>query len=149
MAWTIPKTWNVGDVLTSTDLNTYVRDNSSFLYGDTNEVAVTIASGWANFGGGFLPLNVRKFGSFGVVSGLVFNNSGVTTNYPSTMGTLPIGYQPAATAIASGIVGSSPIVLARIDIGFNATISIQSAAAGTGIGNAVWLVIPPSIYTLI
>lgn len=27
MAWTTPKTWNVGDILTAADLNTYVRDN--------------------------------------------------------------------------------------------------------------------------
>lgn len=27
MAWTSPKTWNVGDVLTAADMNTYVRDN--------------------------------------------------------------------------------------------------------------------------
>lgn len=27
MAWTDPKTWSVGDVLTAADMNTYVRDN--------------------------------------------------------------------------------------------------------------------------
>lgn len=27
MAWTTPKTWAVGDVLTAADMNTYVRDN--------------------------------------------------------------------------------------------------------------------------
>src|SRR5579885_3406422 len=29
--WTTPKTWNSGDVLTATDLDTYVRDNTSWL----------------------------------------------------------------------------------------------------------------------
>lgn len=32
-AWTTPKTWSAGDVLSATDLNTYVRDNSNFAYG--------------------------------------------------------------------------------------------------------------------
>ena len=32
MAWTSPKTWSVGEVLTSTDMNTYVRDNTEFLF---------------------------------------------------------------------------------------------------------------------
>lgn len=27
MAWTSPKTWSTGDVLTAADMNTYVRDN--------------------------------------------------------------------------------------------------------------------------
>ena len=31
MSWTSPKTWSVGDLLTSSDMNTYVRDNTSFL----------------------------------------------------------------------------------------------------------------------
>jgi hypothetical protein len=32
MAWTSPKTWSFGEVLTSTDMNTYVRDNTEFLF---------------------------------------------------------------------------------------------------------------------
>ncbi len=31
MAWTAPKTWSVGDVLTAADLNAYVRDNGKWL----------------------------------------------------------------------------------------------------------------------
>ena len=32
MAWTSPKTWSFGEVLTSTDMNTYVRDNTAALF---------------------------------------------------------------------------------------------------------------------
>ena len=32
MAYTTPKTYNVGDVLTASDMNTYQRDNISYLY---------------------------------------------------------------------------------------------------------------------
>jgi hypothetical protein len=28
MAWTSPKTWSFGEVLSSSDMNTYVRDNT-------------------------------------------------------------------------------------------------------------------------
>lgn len=31
MAWTAPKTWSVGDVLTAADMNAYVRDNTKWL----------------------------------------------------------------------------------------------------------------------
>lgn len=31
MAYTTPKTWNVGELLTSSDMNKYVRDNVSYL----------------------------------------------------------------------------------------------------------------------
>ena len=32
MAWSTPKTWTAGSVLTAADMNTYVRDNDSALY---------------------------------------------------------------------------------------------------------------------
>ena len=32
MAWTTPKTWVTGEVLTSDDLNTYVKENTDFLF---------------------------------------------------------------------------------------------------------------------
>jgi hypothetical protein len=32
VSFTTPKTWSFGEVLTSTDMNTYVRDNTAFLF---------------------------------------------------------------------------------------------------------------------
>jgi hypothetical protein len=32
VAWTSPKTWSFGEILTSTDMNTYVRDNTQALF---------------------------------------------------------------------------------------------------------------------
>jgi len=32
VAYTNPKTWSFGEVLTSTDMNTFVRDNTTFLF---------------------------------------------------------------------------------------------------------------------
>jgi hypothetical protein len=32
VAWTSPKTWSFGEILTSTDMNTYVRDNTQELF---------------------------------------------------------------------------------------------------------------------
>jgi hypothetical protein len=34
MAWTSPKTWATGDVLTAADMNTYLRDNTDHLNDD-------------------------------------------------------------------------------------------------------------------
>lgn len=31
--WTTPKTWNVGDILTAADMNTYLRDNTGLIPG--------------------------------------------------------------------------------------------------------------------
>jgi hypothetical protein len=47
VSWTNPKTWSFGEVLTSADMNTYVRDNTqalfdtpTFITGDSNTVAM-------------------------------------------------------------------------------------------------------------
>lgn len=64
MAWTSPKTWVVGDVLTASDMNTYVRDNANALYavtsvtswkdvatgsGTATSVSVTVPSGYYRY----------------------------------------------------------------------------------------------------
>lgn len=41
MGWTAPKTWAVGDVLTASDLNTYVRDNEIALQPQAATVATS------------------------------------------------------------------------------------------------------------
>lgn len=44
MAWNSPKTWAFGEVLTSSDMNTYVRDNTIDLDTRVNNVAVSVAT---------------------------------------------------------------------------------------------------------
>lgn len=34
MAWTAPKTWAAGDIVTAADMNTYVRDNTDYIGND-------------------------------------------------------------------------------------------------------------------
>lgn len=41
MGWTSPKSWAVGDLLTSSDMNTYVRDNMSFAASAASQTILT------------------------------------------------------------------------------------------------------------
>jgi hypothetical protein len=88
MAWTAPKTWNVGDPGTSADLNTYIRDNSSFLFGDagwTNVSAFT--NTWA--AGGTAP-------GFILIGRVVYLRGTMTAGTANaTAFTLPVGYRPS------------------------------------------------------
>lgn len=43
-SWTAPKTWNVGDVLTASDMDTYVRDNTTFASSATGTLVQTSQS---------------------------------------------------------------------------------------------------------
>lgn len=62
-AWTTPKTWNTNDILTSADMDTYVRDNSKHLFERilTGSVNYTLVSG-----GGTGPSAVSGSTSYGV-----------------------------------------------------------------------------------
>jgi hypothetical protein len=54
MAWTNPRTWVTGEVVTSTVMNAHVRDNLAYLHGDAGVVTIgdTILSrGWGSFAG--------------------------------------------------------------------------------------------------
>lgn len=40
MAWTAPRTWTVGELVTAAYLNTHIRDNLSYLKGDTTDIQI-------------------------------------------------------------------------------------------------------------
>lgn len=45
MAWTSPRTWVVGEILTAALLNVHLRDNVNYLYGSTGQVTLSTAAG--------------------------------------------------------------------------------------------------------
>lgn len=52
MAWTTPKTWSVGDVLTAADLNTYVRDQFNYAHGSAQPRCRVIRTSNQSFANG-------------------------------------------------------------------------------------------------
>ena len=91
MSWTTPKTWAVGDPGTSPDLNTYIRDNSSFLYGDTAWTALSFVNSWVNAGSTNELAHFRKIGNLVIVEGIIESGTAII------VATLPAGYRPLAT----------------------------------------------------
>lgn len=55
MAWTTPKTWTVGEVLTAAGLNTHLRDNDIALAGPQAATVAALTALW----GGSPPLGAR------------------------------------------------------------------------------------------
>lgn len=45
MAWTAPKTWSVGELVTATNMNTHVRDNLTYLKGGAGAVNIEASLG--------------------------------------------------------------------------------------------------------
>lgn len=98
MAWTTPKTWAVGDPGTSSDLNTYVRDNAKFLYGDVAYIAPALTNGWVNFGGTDSVAGYRKIGTRVFLKGVIKSGTLAAAAF-----TLPAGYRPAADSFLAAV----------------------------------------------
>ena len=91
MAWTTPITHATGDVVPASDWNTYIRDNTNYLFGDTawtGAAGVTFTNSWADFGGVNL-FGFRKVGTRVVCRGALHNGTINTAAF-----TFPAGYRP-------------------------------------------------------
>jgi hypothetical protein len=94
MAWTTVKTWVVSEPMTAGDLNTYVRDNLAFLYGDSAWTSVgSFNNSWVNYGGALPAAAYLKVGRVVFLRGHIKTG---TLNLSAF--TLPAGYRPAASA---------------------------------------------------
>jgi hypothetical protein len=75
VAFTSPKTWSFGEILTSTDMNTYVRDNTADLNG---RMPVGIGANTAQ---------VIKYDTFTTTSGSYVDITGLTVSITPTSAT--------------------------------------------------------------
>lgn len=92
MAWTVPRTWAVGDPGTSSDLNVYVRDNTSFLYGDTAWTTVlSFNNGWS---AGAITPRYRRTGTIVEINGSVTGGTLALNAFVLPAG--PPSYRPTA-----------------------------------------------------
>lgn len=103
MAWTTPTTWTTGQVVTASNMNTYVSNNTSFLYGDTAWTAPTFTNSWVDFATGTGPTGFRLIGTRVVLRGGIKSGTIAASAF-----TLPSGYRP--TAQCNFIVDSNAAV---------------------------------------
>jgi len=111
MAWTAPRTWVSGEVMTSALLNTHVRDNllalnsdvgsfktdSASFFGFTDWQNVVFQNSWAQYPSQLPPTMYKKVGSWVFVMGAI--HSGTLGN---TAFTLPVGYRPTKDVMVFG-----------------------------------------------
>ncbi len=66
MAWTAPRTWNVGDIATASNFNTHIRDNETYLKTQTDNINVVAQASSANTFGNIYQNLSGKFLSVAV-----------------------------------------------------------------------------------
>src|SRR5688572_10563024 len=85
MAWSAPKTWSVGEVVTAAMMNTHVRDNLDYLKGNAGGVTISNRVTAAGVtietasGGGYSasnPLVIQRTDSASPTGRLEFQGSG-------------------------------------------------------------------------
>lgn len=112
-SWTALKTWVAGAVLPASDLNTYLRDNLTFLYGDTSWTAPTFTNSWVDFGGTCPAAGFRLVGTRVVLRGAIKSGTINTAAF-----TLPAGYRPTGSVTfavnSNGSYGAATITSAGV-----------------------------------
>jgi hypothetical protein len=123
MAWTTPRTWTPGEMVTASLLNTELRDNELYLVGDAAWLAPTFQNGWLNYAGGTQPAGYRKIGDTVYVRGTVKSGTVNTVVF-----TLPVGYRPLTAHIYACL---SNAALGRWTLSTNGNMTLA-------IGSNVW-----------
>jgi len=120
VAWTAPRTWVVGEVVTAAQMNAHVRDNLVYLKGGAG--AITIDSGVTVTGsvtasGAVTGTNIRHHerGSVGVTAGSTSNDS---VSFATAYGAAPV--------VVANILGTSA------QPGYAAPVSVSTTGATIG-----------------
>jgi hypothetical protein len=130
ISWASPDAhvWTAGEVLTAANMNTYIRLNLDFLYGDTAWQVPTLINSWVNAGAPNPNAGYRLLGTRVVVRGTV-----KTGTVGAPIFVLPVGYRPpgtiyfatlSANALATSSVDSAGNVSSNG--GSNASFSLDS-----------------------
>lgn len=92
MSWTAPSghVWATGEIVTAANMNTYIANDLTFLYGDTGWTAPTFTNSWANFSG--FACGFRLVGTRVALKGTMQSGT-----WGSVAFTLPAGYRPPQT----------------------------------------------------
>lgn len=138
MAWTNPKTWITGEVITANDLNVYVKDNTNYLYNNSALSPVNLLPGqhkelWEPLGNN--STTVTQLGVAVTASGTATGRAVANTNIFTSRNRL--GYVTGATlTVPAGIRSNSVNLLPRdsnlIRMRFGFGISLSPAAAKRG-----------------
>jgi hypothetical protein len=126
MTWSSPDlhVWTTGEVVSATNMNTYIRDDLDYLYGDTGWTNVTsFTNSWGNYTG--FVTRYMMVGRLVVIEGIV---SGGTVGAGTPVFTLPSPYLP-----------SQSIHVAQIGNNAFADVSISSAGVvAVVVGSSTW-----------
>jgi hypothetical protein len=123
VAWTNPKTWSFGEILTSTDMNTYVRDNTEELRSNAANASFLTS--------GTVPLG-RLPSEAGTIGG---SNTGGNTFRTVTV-TFTAGRFTSTPAVAFGVTGQSGRIASAVQrgtssSGFTVEIHNQNSSSTT------------------
>ena len=107
------------------------------------------AAGWANYGGGYPHLQVRRFGPLVMLNGMIRNNTGAAVAVPTAqLAAIPAGFLPRDVGsgaplggiIMSGVTLSTPAPgTGRLQISASGSLSIGASSGSGAIISGGWV----------
>ncbi|MCI0343934.1 MAG: hypothetical protein L0221_00635 [Chloroflexi bacterium] len=117
MAWTTPRTWVAGELVTKAMLDEQVRDNELYLKGDAAWIAPTFTNGWVNFGGVTLAAGYRRIGDVIYLRGTIKSGTIAAAAF-----TLPAGWRPFVQQI---FISDSNNLIGRVTVAVSGNVIPQ------------------------
>lgn len=117
MAWTTPRTWVAGELVTKAMLDEQIRDNEIYLKGDAAWIAPTFLNAWVNFGGVTLVAGYRKIADVVYLRGTIKSGTIAAAAF-----TLPVGYRPHIQQI---FISDANNLIGRVTVAPNGSVIPQ------------------------
>ncbi|MFA4973636.1 MAG: hypothetical protein WC683_13580 [bacterium] len=144
MAWTAPRTWATGEIVTAAMLNTHVRDNELYLKGETDKLN-TLA--YSSPGGRALGTNYQNTSGKMMFISVTIMVSNIAANFARLNAYLGVASPPATTvaiqnsqadATTNGIAALSIMVPNGYYYKFDSTGSVVGAGSITLVSWYEW-----------
>lgn len=105
MAWTTPKTWTAGSVLTAAELNEQIRDNFGAAFVTPTDPTAAWTAFTPTLSGGWALGNSTYVATYMKIGRQVTFSAVITVGSSATKGTTLTAALPVTAASASGLVG--------------------------------------------
>lgn len=128
--WTTPRTWVTSETVTSTEMNTHIRDNENFLYGNVFQMANALGDVPILTGGGG---SVTTDGS-GLAMIPIEDGAGTPYTFPSHIWTAVVCWGPAGL----GGAAAGPITIQALT---TSTIQIYCPGNASVTFDVTWIAI--------
>ena len=131
MVWTAPRTWVTGEILSSSNMNTHVRDNLLYLHGGAGDIVLAGGVQHMQIGTHYA---VRSNVASPFIQAAQFNLSSAGSTGTAAV-TWPVAFTTITSVVVCQLIASTGLLTASSWYVYSQATTGATFAAGSGIGS--------------